>query len=87
MVRVISAGGTARVVLDRVASRPDVDDVVAGVRHCAAIGVEELVIAIPEYERGWLEVLEEALVETPDPLRIWVAVGDTGPDGSDRHAA
>ena len=82
MVRVISTGGTARVVLDRAAARSrDVDDVVAGVLHCADLGVEELVIAVPEFERGWLEVLEEALVETPDPLRIWVAIGDHDLDG------
>jgi hypothetical protein len=78
MVRVITAGETARVVLaERSASGArDVGDVVAGVRHCADIGVEELVIALPELERGWLEDLEVALRETPDPLRIWVAVGD-----------
>ena len=81
MVRVISTGGTARVVLDRAGSEPrDVGDVVAGVRHCADIGVQELVIAVPEVEQGWLEVLQQALVSTPDPLRIWVAVG--GPEAS-----
>ena len=82
MVRVISTGGTARVVLDRAAARSrDVDDVVAGVRHAADLGVEELVIAVPEFERGWLAILEDALAETPDPLRIWVAVGDHDLDG------
>jgi hypothetical protein len=37
-------------------------------------------IAVPEAEQGWLEILEEALMDTPDPLRIWVAVGEPDPD-------
>ena len=80
MVRVITTGDTARVVLDRGRSLPrDVGEVVASVRQCADAGVAELVIAVPELEQmeqGFLEILEEALVDTPDPLRIWVAVGD-----------
>ena len=78
MVRVIPAGETARVVLERSASSArDVGDVVAGVRHCVDIGVEEVVIALPQLERAWLDDLEAALESTPDPLRIWLAVGDT----------
>ena len=81
MVRVITNGGTARIVLERRASGSEqVGAVVAGVLDCADAGVEELVIAVPEVEHGWLEVLEEALLETPDPLRIWVAVGEPDPD-------
>jgi hypothetical protein len=86
MVRVITAGETARVVLERSSSGArDVGDVVAGVLHCADIGVEELVISLPQLEREWLDDLELALGETPDPLRIWVAVGD--PDPVDAGAA
>ncbi len=80
-MRVITIGGTARVELDRKASgTQDVGAVVAGVQHCADEGVEELVITVPELEQGWLEILEKALLATPDTLRISVAVGDPGPD-------
>lgn len=81
MVRVITTGGTARIVLERRGSASsEMSEVVAGVLDCADAGVEELVIAVPAAEEGWLEVLEEALVDTPDPLRIWVAVGDDPPE-------
>ena len=81
MVRVITTGGTARVVLEPGGVRStDVGDVVEGVRQCADAGVEELVIAVPQFEGGFLHILEEALVDTPDPIRIWVAVGDPDPD-------
>jgi hypothetical protein len=81
MVRVITNGGTARIVLERsVRGSDQMGEVVAGVRDCADAGVEELMIAVPEAERGWLEILEEALIDTPDPLRIWVAVGEPDPD-------
>ena len=81
MVRVITTGGTARVVLERAGSgSADVGDLVEGVRQCADAGVEELVIDVPEFQQGFIEVLEEALGDTPDPLRIWVAVGDPDPD-------
>lgn len=77
MVRVITAGETARVVLRRSnSSSRDVGDVVAGVQHCLDIGVEELVIALPDLEREWLLILEEALDDTPDLIRIWVSVGE-----------
>jgi len=78
-VRVITNGDTARIVVEeRVSGHDQVGEVVAGVRDCADAGVEELVIAVPELGRGWwLEDLELALIDTPDPLRIWVAVGDT----------
>ncbi len=77
MVRVITAGETARVVLRRSnSSSRDVGDVVAGVQHCRDLGVEELVISLPDLEREWLQILEEALDETPDLMRIWVSVGD-----------
>jgi hypothetical protein len=85
MVRVITNGGTARIVLERTASGSDeLGAVVAGVRDCADAGVEELVIAVPEAEHGWLQVLEEALLDTPDPLRIWVAVGEDDLDDDGR---
>ena len=81
MVRVITTGGTARVVLEgRTSGVEAVSDVVAGVQRCVASGVQELLIAVPETERSWLELLEEALIDTPGPLRIWVAVGDSDPD-------
>lgn len=81
MVRVITTGDTARVVVERNGSGSgDVGDVVAVVRECADRGVEELVIAIPDLGGGWLQVLEEALADTPDPIRIWVSVGDPDPD-------
>ncbi len=81
MVRVITTGDTARVVLERGGpGSEDVGDVVAGVQECADAGVEELVIDVPEFEQGFIEILEEALVDTPDPIRIWVAVGDPDPD-------
>jgi hypothetical protein len=77
MVRVITAGETARVVLERSASDTrDVGDVVAGVRRCADLGVEELLIDLPQLEEEWLQVLEQALVGEPDPMRIWVAMGE-----------
>lgn len=77
-MRVITNGDTARIVVEeRVAGHEQVGEVVAGVRDCADAGVEELVIAVPELGQGWLEDLELALIDTPDPLRIWVAVGDT----------
>jgi hypothetical protein len=87
MVRVITAGETARVVLAErsTSGARDVGDVVAGVRHCADVGVEELVIALPELEREWLEDLQVALEGTPDPLRIWVSVG--GPQRDDAAVA
>ena len=45
MVRVITAGGTARVVLeDQASDAEDVDALVAGVWRCAHAGVEELLI-------------------------------------------
>jgi hypothetical protein len=83
-VRVITNGDTARIVVEeRVSGHDQVGEVVAGVRDCADAGVEELVIAVPELGRGWwLEDLELALIDTPEPLRIWVAVGDT--DSLDR---
>lgn len=83
-MRVITNGDTARIVVEeRVSGHDQVGEVVAGVRDCADAGVEELVIAVPELGRGWwLEDLELALIDTPEPLRIWVAVGDT--DSLDR---
>ena len=84
MVRVITTGGTARVVLEgRTCGDETVSDVVAGVQRCAASGVEEFLIAVPETERSWIELLEQALIDTPDPLRIWVAIGDPIPDGEE----
>jgi hypothetical protein len=81
MVRVITNGGTARIVLERgVSGSEQMGEVVAGVRDCADAGVEELMISVPEAERGWLDILEEALIDTPDPLRIWVGVGEPDPD-------
>jgi hypothetical protein len=41
--------------------------------------VQELLITVPEFEPGCLEILQEALADTPDLLRIWVAVGDPDP--------
>jgi hypothetical protein len=80
MVRVITTGETARLVLQRSASGTrDVGDVVAGVRHCADLGVEELLIDLPQLEDEWLEILERALVAEPDAVRIWVAVGEQTP--------
>jgi hypothetical protein len=80
MVRVITNGDTARIVLERTVSGSDqVGEVVAGVRDCADAGVEELLIAVPQIDERWLEVLEHALTDT-DPLRIWVAVGEPDPD-------
>jgi hypothetical protein len=80
MVRVITTGGTARVLLEgRVSDAEDVGDMVAGIQGCADAGVQELLITVPEFEPGWLEILEEALADTPDLLRIWVAVGDPDP--------
>jgi hypothetical protein len=77
MVRVITAGETARVVLDGPTSSPeDVNDLVAGIRRCADDGVEELLITVLELDHGWLNVIEEGLAGAPDPLRIWLAVGD-----------
>jgi hypothetical protein len=49
---------------------------------CAASGVQELLIAVPETERSWLELLEEPLIATPYLLRIWVADGDPDRDGT-----
>jgi hypothetical protein len=83
MVRVITTGGTARVLLDgKVSDGDDMDEVVAGIRQCADEGVQELLINVPEFEPGWLEILEEALIDSPDLLRIWVAVGDSNPGAS-----
>jgi hypothetical protein len=77
MVRVITAGETARVVLDGSTSgAEDVTALVAGIRRCTANGIEELLITVPELEHGWLEVIEEGIAGSPDPLRIWLAVGD-----------
>lgn len=77
MVRVITAGGTARVVLDGPASgAEDVSALVAGIRRCAENGVEELLITVPDLQHGWLEVIEGGIAGSPDPLRIWLAVGD-----------
>lgn len=77
-MRVITSGGTARIVMEERVSRTEqLGEVMAGVLDCADAGVEELVIAVPEFGQGWLEDLEKALIDTPDPLRIWVAVGDT----------
>lgn len=81
MVRVITTGGTARMVLARRGSASsEMSEVVAGVLGCVDAGVQELVITVPAVDEGWLEVLEEALVDSPDPLRIWVAVGDDAGD-------
>ncbi len=88
MVRVITTGGTARVVLEgKVSDARDMGAVVAGIQHCADAGVEELLISIPESEPGWLEILQHALIGTPDPLRIWVAVGDPSLVGPEMTAA
>jgi len=77
MVRVITAGGTARVVLGGPTSVPeDVTALVNGIRRCAEDGVEELLITVPDLKHGWLEVIEGAIADSPDPLRIWLAVGD-----------
>jgi hypothetical protein len=80
MIRVIRAGGTARVMLEGQASGDaDLGSLVAGLQRCADSGVEELLIAVPEAKEGWLEILEEALVDAPSPLRIWVSMGDPDP--------
>jgi hypothetical protein len=80
MIRVIKAGGTARVMLEGQApGRADLGSLVAGLQRCADSGVQELLIAVPEAEDGWLEILEEALVDAPSPLRIWVSLGDPDP--------
>jgi hypothetical protein len=77
MVRVITAGDTARVVLDGPTSGPeDVTALVDGIRRCAEDGVEELLITVPDLQHGWLDVVEGAIAGSPDPLRIWLAVGD-----------
>jgi hypothetical protein len=77
MVRVIKTGDTARVVLeDRAPETDDVDALVAGVWRCAHAGIEELLIAVPTQDPTWLEILQEALADTPDPLRIWVSLGE-----------
>jgi len=77
MVQVIKTGGTARVVLeDRASETEDVEALVAGVWRCAHAGVEELLITVPSPDPTWLEILQEALADTPDPLRIWVSLGE-----------
>jgi hypothetical protein len=77
MVRVITTGETARVVLDGTASGvEDVDALIAGIRRCADTGIEELLIAVPDLEHGWLEIIEGGLAAAPELLRIWLAVGD-----------
>jgi hypothetical protein len=77
MVRVITAGETARVVLGGPTSRrEDVNALIAGIRHCAEDGVEELLITVPDLGLRWLEIIEGGIAGSPDPLRIWLAVGD-----------
>lgn len=67
-------------MLEGQASGPaDLGSLVAGIQRCADAGVEELLIAVPEADDGWLEILEEALIDAPSPLRIWVSMGDPDP--------
>ena len=82
MVRVITAGETARVVLDGpTCGTEDADALASGLRRCADEGVEELLISIPE-RGGWRELVEGGVADAPDPLRIWLAVGETDPEPS-----
>jgi hypothetical protein len=77
MVRVITAGETARVEFEGPASGAgDIDALVAGIQRCADDGVEELLITVPELAHGWLELVEDGIADAPDPIRIWLAVGD-----------
>jgi len=79
MVRVTTTGDTGRVELeDRASDTQDVQALVAGVWRCAHAGVEELLITVPYSDPGWIEILQDALADTPDPLRIWVSLGETG---------
>ena len=81
MIRVIKRGGTARVLLEGKSSgEADLGSLVTGIQRCADAGVQELLITVPEAQDGWLEILEEALVDAPSPLRIWVAIGDPAPE-------
>jgi hypothetical protein len=80
MVRVITAGGTARLVLDGPSrGAEDADALASGLRRCAEDGVEELLISIPGGEGGWRELVEGGVAAAPDPLRIWLSVGESEP--------
>jgi hypothetical protein len=80
MVQVITAGGTARLVLDGPSCEAeDADALASSLRRCAEDGVEELLISIPGREGGWRELVEGGIATAPDPLRIWLAVGETEP--------